>query len=337
MTALLTVEHLVKHYDARNNGFFATQHGIVHAIDDVSFEVARGETLSIVGETGCGKTTLARCITRLTDITSGRVVFDGEDLTRKTNTQMRPFRRHLQIVFQDPYASLNPRHRIGDIIGEPLLIHRVAGGGALRRRVEDLMEVVGLDPAQYERYPYEFSGGQRQRVAIARAISLKPQLVVCDEPVSALDVSIRAQILNLLTNLQREFGLTYVFISHDLAVVRHLSTRVAVMYLGKIVELAPAQELFARPRHPYTAALLAAMPVPDPAIASARHAPVIGDPPSPLSPPPGCRFHPRCPRASDICRRQEPALIPQFEDSEAHPAACHFPIADGEAISMHKV
>jgi oligopeptide/dipeptide ABC transporter ATP-binding protein len=334
MTApLLRLENVVKDFPVKSNWLFGRSRELVHAVAGVSFDVRRGETLGLVGETGCGKSTLARCITRLHNVTSGRIVFEGQDITKLTELELRPFRRRIQMVFQDPFGSLNPRRRVGSIIGDPFEIQGIAKGQDLRRRVQKIMEIVGLNPEHYNRFPIEFSGGQRQRIGIARAIALKPELIVCDEPVSALDVSIRAQILNLLSDLQSELGLTYIFISHDLSVVRHVCDRVAVMYLGRIVELAPVEELFNRPRHPYTRALLSAVPVPDPDIDTERDRIVLtGDPPSPVEPPDGCCFHPRCPRADRKCRTDNPALIPQFVDGLHHLTACYVPLADGENL-----
>ena len=323
---LLKLDHVVKDFPAKP--------GRVQAVADVSLEVERGETLGLVGETGCGKSTLARCITRLYELTSGRVIFDGQDISIASAAALRPFRRRMQMVFQDPYGSLNPRRRVGSIIGDPLEIHGLARGKDLQLRVQKLMEMVGLNPEHYNRFPGEFSGGQRQRIGIARAIALRPDLIVCDEPVSALDVSIRAQILNLLADLQEELKLTYIFISHDLSVVRHVSDRVAVMYLGKIVEVAAVDELYGRARHPYTHALLSAVPVPDPDFDARRDQIVLsGDPPSPMDPPSGCRFHPRCPRAATICSTEGPPLSAHLGDSLNHRAACHFPLADGERLA----
>jgi len=334
--SLLRVEHLVKHFPTTARDFFRSgQH--VHAVDDVSLDVRRGETLGLVGETGCGKSTLARCIIRLERLTSGRVVFEGHDISSLSDSELRPYRRRMQMVFQDPYGSLNPRRRVGSIIGDPFEIHGMASGAELRRRVQDLMDLVGLNPEHYNRFPAQFSGGQRQRIGIARAIALRPDLLICDEPVSALDVSIRAQILNLLRELQRELRLTMIFISHDLSVVRHVSDRIAVMYLGKVIEIAPGANLFEHARHPYTRALLSAIPIPDPDLDSAREQIVLsGDPPSPIEPPSGCRFHPRCPRAERICGVDEPPLIERLLDSRDHLAACHFPVADGEALVREK-
>jgi len=324
---VLTVENVVKHFPIRQGIVVKREMGRVHAVDGVSFAVRRGETLGLVGETGCGKSTLARCITRLYDLTSGRVIFDGVDISRLSRRQLHPFRREIQMIFQDPYGSLNPRRRVGSIIGDPFAIHGIADGSQRKRRVQELMEVVGLNPEHYNRFPAEFSGGQRQRIGVARALALRPKLVICDEPVSALDVSIQAQIINLLAELQDEFGLTYVFIAHDLSIVRHVSDRVAVMYLGKVVEIAPARDLYDRPRHPYTAALLSAASVADPDIADRRKRILLaGDVPSPVDPPSGCRFHPRCPKARARCAVEPPELVRRPSDSPNHLTACHFPV-----------
>jgi oligopeptide/dipeptide ABC transporter ATP-binding protein len=330
---LLRLDGVVKHFPA-GHGIFAGRHAdAVRAVDGVSLEVHRGETLGLVGETGCGKSTLARCATRLHTLTAGRVIFDGHDITTLSRRQLRPYRRQLQMVFQDPYGSLNPHRRVGSTIGDPLAVHGVASGQARKRRVQELMELVGLNPEHYNRYPAEFSGGQRQRVGVARALALRPRLIVCDEPVSALDVSIRAQILNLLADLQHELDLTYLFISHDLSVVRQVSDRVAVMYLGRLAEVAPATELYRRPRHPYVAALLSAVPVPDPDLADRRERIILaGDVPSPIHPPAGCRFHPRCPKARPRCAEQAPALVPRGGDGADHPTACHFPVEPGDDL-----
>ncbi|MCE9672747.1 ABC transporter ATP-binding protein [Myxococcus stipitatus] len=322
---LLQVEGLQVHFPIRG-GLLGRVRGAVRAVDGVSFDVARGETLGLVGESGCGKSTLGRALLRLVQPTAGSVWFDGQDLTRLSPRALRPLRRRMQLVFQDPYASLNPRMTVRDILGEPFDIHGLARGpGEREREVLSLLDAMGLPREAMGRQPHEFSGGQRQRLCIARAIALRPDLVVADEPISALDVSIQAQIVNLLVDLQRERGLTYVFIAHDLNIVEHVSTRVAVMYLGRIVELAPARSLYRRPRHPYTQALLSAVPVPDPAT-SRRRLLVPGEPPSPLAPPPGCAFHPRCPHAMERCRREAPPLYPL---DSGHAAACF--LAEGES------
>ncbi|MCB0905744.1 MAG: ATP-binding cassette domain-containing protein [Nocardioidaceae bacterium] len=290
-----------------------------------------GETLGLVGETGCGKSTLARCLARLYPLTAGQVVFDGRDISTLSRRRLRPARREVQVIFQDPYGSLNPRRRVGSIIGDGLAIHGVAKGADRRRRVQELMDLVGLNPEHYNRFPADFSGGQRQRIGVARALALRPKLIICDEPVSALDVSIQAQVINLLVDLQEQFGLTYLFITHDLSVVRHVSRRIAVMYLGKVVEVAPADQLFEQARHPYTRALLSALPPADPDAAESRERIVLtGDLPSPVNPPSGCRFHPRCPRAEGDCVAVEPVLVPVLGDGPEHPAACHHPLHFGE-------
>jgi oligopeptide/dipeptide ABC transporter ATP-binding protein len=296
----------------------------LQAVDGVSLSVQEGETLGLVGESGCGKSTLARCIVRLHEPTAGTIRFDGQDITRLSARRLRALRRDLVMVFQDPQASLNPRKRVDEIVGMPLRIHGMASGAALRTRVGELLELVGLSPSHAQRYPHEFSGGQRQRIGLARALATNPRLVVCDEPVSALDVSIQAQILNLLRDLQRELRLTLVFIAHDLGVVRHVSDRVAVMYLGRIVEIAPVDELYAHPVHPYSEALLSAVPVPDPDVLDSGIV-LEGDVPSPIDPPAGCRFHPRCRYATDVCRVEDPPLT--AEDGKPHPAACHHPLS----------
>ncbi len=322
--ALLEVRDLVKHFPA-GGGVVRRGAGVVHAVDGVSFDVRAGETLGIVGESGCGKTTTARLMLRLVDPTAGSIAFDGEDITRLSGARLKALRRDMQMVFQDPYSSLNPRQSVGAILAEPFAIHGLARGESERRRaVQELMDQVGLNPEHYNRYPHEFSGGQRQRIGVARAIALRPRLVVADEPVSALDVSIQAQILNLLRALQRDLGLTIVFIAHDLAVVRHMCDRIVVMYLGKVVELAGADELYARPRHPYSAALLSAVPIPDPAAKGRVRQILTGDLPSPTDPPPGCRFHTRCPRAvPGHCDVHEPALQ---SHGAGGAAACHYPL-----------
>jgi oligopeptide/dipeptide ABC transporter ATP-binding protein len=333
---LLRVTGVKKYFPVRSNSVFAGRREFVHAVDDVSLTVRRGETLGLVGETGCGKSTLARCIMRLYDVTDGKIEFDGRDITRLSAGAMRPVRRDMQMIFQDPYGSLNPRRRVGSIIGDPFAIHGLADGKDRKRRVQEVMELVGLNPEHYNRFPAEFSGGQRQRIGVARALALRPKLIVCDEPVSALDVSIQAQIINLLADLQQEFGLTYIFIAHDLSVVRHVSDRLAVMYLGKVAELGEVEDVYEHERHPYTSALLSAVPTPDPRSAASRQRIVlVGDVPSPIAPPSGCRFHPRCPKARHNCVTDDPALVPRLpEDQPGHLAACHYPVADGEDISQ---
>jgi oligopeptide/dipeptide ABC transporter ATP-binding protein len=334
---LLRVENLVKLFPVKSGRLLPGQREHVHAVENVSLQVRQGETLGLVGETGCGKSTLARCAARLYPVTSGRIFFRGRDITTLSPRRMRPLRREIQMIFQDPYGSLNPRRRVGSIIGDPFAIHRTARGKDRKRQVQHLMELVGLNPEHYNRFPAEFSGGQRQRIGVARALAFRPKLIICDEPVSALDVSIQAQILNLLSDLQRDLGLTYIFIAHDLSVVRHVSDRVAVMYLGKIVEESPADDMWAHPRHPYTDALLSAVPLPDPVHAQQRERIILaGDVPSPISPPPGCRFHPRCPKAQPMCVAAEPELAARLGDAVDHVAACHFPVADGEDISLSR-
>jgi oligopeptide/dipeptide ABC transporter ATP-binding protein len=322
---LLVVEHLQKYFPITEGILFQKQVAAVQAVDDVSFTIRRGETLGVVGESGCGKSTMARCIARLLDPTGGTITFDGLDITRLSRSEMRPVRRDMMMVFQDPYASLNARKRVGFIVGEPLEVHAIGTDAERKRRVQELLEIVGLNPEHYNRFPHEFSGGQRQRIGVARALAANPKLIICDEPVSALDVSVQAQILNLLKDLQREFGLTYLFIAHDLNVVRHISDRVLVMYLGKVAEVGKGRTLYDEPKHPYTGALLSAVPIPNPALGRRRKAIVLeGDVPSPVNPPSGCRFHPRCPRAvAGTCDVDEPALR-GFGDE--HEAACHFPL-----------
>ncbi|MFC4949520.1 ABC transporter ATP-binding protein [Pseudonocardia sp. GCM10023141] len=307
----------------------------LRAVDGISIDVRRGETLGLVGETGCGKSTLARCMTRLVDLTAGSITFDGTDISTLGRAELRPLRREMQVMFQDPYGSLNPRRRVGSIIGDPFAIHGVADGAERRRKVQELMELVGLNPEHYNRFPAEFSGGQRQRIGIARALALRPKLIVCDEPVSALDVSIQAQVINLLAELQDRLDLTYVFITHDLSVVRHVSDRIAVMYLGRIVEIANVDGLHERTRHPYTRALLSAAPTVDPDEALGRERIVLtGDLPSPAAPPSGCRFHPRCPKAQARCVTEIPELVPRLDDGPEHAVACHFPMEPGELLTI---
>ncbi len=318
---LLRVENLVKHFPIKRGIVFQKQIGAVHAVDGISFDIKKGETLGLVGESGCGKSTTGRTVLQLHRPTSGSVFLDGQDLAKLSNKELRPMRRRMQIIFQDPYSSLNPRMTIADIIGEPLVIHGMARGKELQIRVDELLTLVGLNPAFANRYPHEFSGGQRQRIGVARALALNPAFIVCDEPISALDVSIQAQIVNLLEDLQAKFGLTYLFIAHDLSMVRHISDRVAVMYLGLIVELAERDELFSTPLHPYTQALISAVPVPDPVVEEQRKRIILeGDVPSPVNVPPGCRFHPRCPYAIDRCKTEVPAWR---ELRPAHFVACH--------------
>ncbi|MDE0130747.1 MAG: ABC transporter ATP-binding protein [bacterium] len=332
----VSVRNLVKNFEVGGGLFSSGPRGVVSAVSGVSFDIPRGTTLGLVGESGCGKSTTARCVLRLIEPTSGNVLLRREiegggseviDITTADRDTLRRLRREMQIVFQDPYASLNPRMRIGDAIGEQLAVHTDMTRHQQRQRVAELLEMVGLNPRYARRFPHEFSGGQRQRVGVARALSLHPSFVVCDEPVSALDVSIQAQVLNLLRELQDDLGLTYLFIAHDLAVVRHISERIAVMYLGKVVEMAHSERLFAQPLHHYTNALLSAAPLPDPVEERKRTRILLeGEVPSPINPPPGCRFHPRCPvgRTREVCRTEEPDLE---EKQPGHLTACHFPLA----------
>ena len=325
---LLETKNLKMHFPIKA-GILRRTVGHVQAVDGVDLQVERGETLGLVGESGCGKSTLARLILRLLEPTEGEVIFEDENILDYDRKEMLRVRRNMQIVFQDPYASLNPRMTVGNIVGEPLKTHKIEGDR--KRRVQELLEVVGLNPEHYNRYPHEFSGGQRQRIGVARAIALNPKLIICDEPVSALDVSIQAQVINLLEDLQKEFDLTYVFIAHDLSVVKHICDRVAVMYLGKIVEIASRNKLYDEPRHPYTVSLLSAIPVPDPEKERARQRILLpGDVPSPVNPPQGCSFHTRCPRAQEYCVEHEPDLESQEESN--HRAACFFPVVEGQHI-----
>jgi oligopeptide/dipeptide ABC transporter ATP-binding protein len=320
---LLEVEHLKLHFPIKKGLLIDREVARVHAVDDVTFTLSDGETLGLVGESGCGKTTLSRTVMRLTDSTEGAIRFRGRDVTKASRKALAPLRREMQMVFQDPYASLNPRKRVAQIIGIPLRRHGVANDEA-DRRVLDLMDRVGLAREHVNRFPHEFSGGQRQRIGIARALALEPKLIVLDEPVSALDVSVQAQIVNLLDDLQDQLGLAYLFVAHDLSVVRHVSDRIAVMYLGKLMEVSPAEELYTKPIHPYTAALLEAIPIPDPRQNRERTRSVVsGEPPNPIDPPSGCVFHPRCPRATDVCRTVQPPLT---RYANGHLAACHHPL-----------
>jgi len=320
---LLEVEHVKQYFPVKSGVLIDRTVANVHAVDDVTFSLREGETLGLVGESGCGKTTLSRTVLRLIDSTAGRIRFRGTDITRADRRAMRPYRREMQMVFQDPFASLNPRKRVAQILGAPLR-QRGVSGGAVDQEARDLLDRVGLRREHINRYPHEFSGGQRQRIGIARALAMNPKLIVLDEPVSALDVSIQAQIINLLEELQDGLGLTYLFVAHDLSVVRHVSDRIAVMYLGRIMELSPAAELYDKPVHPYTEALLSAIPIPDPRENRSRQRIVVpGEPPNPIQPPPGCVFHTRCPRATEVCRTVVPPLT---EYANGHLAACHHPL-----------
>ena len=318
---LIDVRNLVMYFPVTSGIIFQKKVADIKAVDGISFYVKKGETLGLVGESGCGKTTTGRCILQLYKPTAGQIFFDGADLCKVSERELRRFRRRMQIIFQDPYGSLNPRMTAGNIVGEPLKVHKLSRGGEYREQVDELMRTVGLHPYMANRYPHEFSGGQRQRIGVARALAVKPDFIVCDEPISALDVSIQAQIINLLEELQEEFNLTYLFIAHDLSVVRHISDRVAVMYLGKIAEIAGRDKIYENPLHPYTKALLSAVPIPDPVVEATRERIILeGDVPSPLHPPPGCNFHTRCPIAIDICKEQ----FPEWRDvGGEHWVACH--------------
>jgi oligopeptide transport system ATP-binding protein len=331
---LIRVENLVKYFPIKAGGLISRTVGHVQAVDGISLQIGRGQTMGLVGETGCGKSTLARCIAGLLPVTSGKVTFEGKNITNLSRRAMRPYRREIQMIFQDPYGSLNPRRRVGAIIGDPFAIHRTATGNERKKAVQELMERVGLNPEHYNRFPAEFSGGQRQRIGVARALALRPKLIICDEPVSALDVSIQAQVLNLLSDLQDDFGLSYLFIAHDLSVVKHVSDAVMVMYLGRAAEQGPGDQVYATPRHPYSVALLSAAPAADPDSAAARQRIILtGDVPSPINPPSGCRFHPRCPKAQELCSQQEPALESKAGDPQDHRTACHFPVEAGENLA----
>jgi len=321
---LLEAEHLKLHFRIKRGLLIDRQVGQVHAVDDITFTLHEGETLGLVGESGCGKTTLARTVMRLVEPTGGTLRFHGNDVSHCSRRELVPLRREMQMVFQDPYASLNPRKRIGQIVGTPLRLHSDVSREDVERRVRELLERVGLAPEHINRFPHEFSGGQRQRIGVARALAVNPTLIVLDEPVSALDVSVQAQIINLLDDLQDELGLAYLFVAHDLSVVRHVSDRIAVMYLGKLMELSPSEELYTKPIHPYSLALLQAIPIPDPRENRGRRRTVVaGEPPNPIDPPAGCVFHPRCPRASDVCLTVEPPLVSY---AGGHLAACHHPL-----------
>jgi peptide/nickel transport system ATP-binding protein len=334
--ALLSVKDLEKHFPI-TKGLLRRKVGAVQAVDGLSFDVRKGETLGLVGESGCGKTTTGRLLTRLLEPTAGSIVFEGHDISHMSQGRLRPLRRDIQMIFQDPFSSLNPRHTVGTIVGAPYRIQKVKTEHGIKRAVQDILALVGLNPEHYNRYPHEFSGGQRQRIGIARTLALRPKMIIADEPVSALDVSIQAQVVNLLDDLQNELGLTYVIIAHDLSVVRHISDRVAVMYLGKIVELADRDTLYSQPMHPYTNALISAVPVPDPVRrdkAQRDRILLFGDVPSPINPPSGCRFRTRCWKAQEICATQEPPLEAKPEAADpGHVVACHFPVVDEASLA----
>jgi oligopeptide/dipeptide ABC transporter ATP-binding protein len=331
---LVRVDNVVKYFPVHGGGLIRRTIGHVQAVDGVSMTIKRGRTMGLVGETGSGKSTLARCIAGLIPITSGKITFEGRSITNLSRRAMQPFRREIQMIFQDPYGALNPRRRVGSIIGEPFAIHNINSGQKRKQAVQDLMERVGLNPEHYNRFPAEFSGGQRQRIGVARALALRPKLIICDEPVSALDVSIQAQVLNLLADLQDDFGLAYLFIAHDLEVVRHVSHEVTVMYLGRVAEQGPKDPVYEHSRHPYTTALLSAAPAADPEAAEARQRIILsGDPPSPINPPSGCRFHPRCPKAQELCSIEVPPLESKTGDPATHVTACHFPVQEGEILA----
>jgi len=331
---LIRADGITKHFPVYGSGLIRRRVALVQAVDGVSLSIRRGQTLGLVGETGCGKSTLARCIAGLIPVTAGKVYFEGRDITNLPRRAMQPIRREIQMIFQDPYGSLNPRRRVGSIIGDPYAVHKTATGNERKKAVQDLMARVGLNPEHYNRFPAEFSGGQRQRIGVARALALRPKLIICDEPVSALDVSIQAQVLNLLADLQADFGLSYLFIAHDLEVVRHVSESVTVMYLGRVAEMGQGDQVYEHSRHPYTAALLSAAPAADPDAAAERQRIILtGDVPSPINPPSGCRFHPRCPKAQDLCSTAEPPLETKAGDPPSHLTACHYPVQQGETLA----